>query len=114
MKIVTFGLTITSSWGNGHATLLRGLFRALHRRGHQIVFFERDVPYYAANRDRTSFDEVDLRLYADWNDALAQAKAELDGADVALVTSYCFDAVAASELILDSAVPLRVFYDLDT
>ena len=51
MKIVVFGLTITSSWGNGHATLWRALCRALVRRGHHITFFERDVPYYASTRD---------------------------------------------------------------
>jgi len=51
MKLVFFGLTISSSWGNGHATLLRGLFKALTARRHRIAFFERDVPYYAAHRD---------------------------------------------------------------
>ena len=51
MKIVIFGLTISSSWGNGHATLWRGLCKALIRSGHDIVFYERDVPYYADMRD---------------------------------------------------------------
>ncbi len=51
MKLVIFGLTISSSWGNGHATLWRGLCRALIRRGHSVIFYERDVPYYAAHRD---------------------------------------------------------------
>ncbi len=51
MKLVIFGLTVSSSWGNGHATLWRGLLRALARRGHRTVFFERDVPYYAFHRD---------------------------------------------------------------
>src|ERR1051325_10069456 len=51
MKLVIFGLTISSSWGNGHATIWRGLCRALSRRGTRIVFFERDVPYYSAHRD---------------------------------------------------------------
>jgi spore maturation protein CgeB len=114
MKLVFFGLSISSSWGNGHATLLRGLFRALIRRGHQIVFFERDVPYYAANRDLTSFDHLTLHLYSDWNDAVRVANAELRDADVGVVTSYCFDGIAASDLILSSTVRLRVFYDLDT
>jgi spore maturation protein CgeB len=114
MKFVIFGLTISSSWGNGHATLLRGLFRALVRRGHQVVFFERDVPYYADNRDLYSFEDIRLHLYSDWNDAARLAESELRDADVGVVTSYCFDGVAASELILSSAVPLRVFYDLDT
>jgi len=114
MKLVVFGLTITSSWGNGHATLLRGLFRALSRRGHRVVFFERDVPYYAENRDLTSFEDVRLHLYSDWTDAARLAAEELRGADVGMVTSYCYDGVRASEIICDSAVPLRIFYDLDT
>ena len=53
MNIVVFGLTISSSWGNGHATIWRGLCRALGARGHRVTFFERDVPYYAAHRDAT-------------------------------------------------------------
>ena len=52
MKLVIFGLTISSSWGNGHATLWRALCRGLHARGHEIVFYERDVPYYARHRDQ--------------------------------------------------------------
>lgn len=114
MKFVVFGLTITSSWGNGHATLLRALFRALIRRGHSIVFFERDVPYYAANRDLISFDGVTLHLSSEWKSASAIAREELHDADVAIVTSYCFDGVAASDCVLDSMAALRVFYDLDT
>ena len=51
MRIVIFGLTISSSWGNGHATLWRGLCKYLVRSGHSVVFFERDVPYYAGARD---------------------------------------------------------------
>lgn len=114
MKLVIFGLTISSSWGNGHATLLRGLFRALAGRGHQIVFFERDVPYYAVNRDQTEFDYLEWHLYSDWKQAAALAKAELQDADVGMVTSYCFDGIAASEVVLSSLAPRRVFYDLDT
>lgn len=113
MKLVVFGLTISSSWGNGHATLLRGLFRALVRRGHQIVFFERDVPYYAANRDLISFEGIRLHLYSNWDEAREIASLELRDADVGMITSYCYDGIAASEFVLESAVPLRVFYDLD-
>jgi hypothetical protein len=114
MKFVVFGLTISSSWGNGHATLLRGLFRALVRRGHEIVFFERDVPYYAANRDLTAFEGIRLQLYSDWRAALEIARDELSGADIGMVTSYCFDGVAATDLVVESPTALRVFYDLDT
>jgi spore maturation protein CgeB len=114
MKFVIFGLTISSSWGNGHATLLRGLFRALAGRGHCVVFFERDVPYYAAHRDLWEMEGVTLHLYADWAGALASASQALRDADVGVVTSYCPDGVAASELVLSSRARLRVFYDLDT
>ena len=84
------------------------------RRGQEIVFFERDVPYYAANRDLTAFEGIRLHLYSDWSEALAIARTELGGADTGMVTSYCHDGVAASELVLDSPLALRVFYDLDT
>ncbi len=114
MKLVIFGLTVSSSWGNGHATLWRGLLRALARRGHRVVFFERDVPYYAANRDLFALPDGDLILYPDWKAARPIADRHLREADVALVTSYCPDGIAAVDLVLDAARPLRVFYDLDT
>jgi spore maturation protein CgeB len=114
MKLVIFGLTITSSWGNGHATLWRGLCRALIRRGHQVAFFERDVPYYAGNRDLHELPGGSLHLYSSWEEIRSAAARELADADVAIVTSYCMDGIEATELVLSSAVPVRAFYDLDT
>lgn len=114
MKLVIFGLTVSSSWGNGHATLWRGLIRALSKRGHAVVFFEKDVPYYASHRDLSQMSEAGLILYRDWQDILAKAHFHLADADVAMVTSYCPDGIAASELVLSSDRSLRVFYDLDT
>lgn len=113
MKIVIFGLTLSSSWGNGHATLWRGLCRALGRLGHEVVFFERDVPYYAAHRDLVSLDQGRLELFGSWEDVRPRAQRELADADVGLITSYCPDAAGAAELLLASGA-LRVFYDLDT
>ena len=113
MKLVIFGLTISSSWGNGHATLWRGLCRALAERGHQVVFFERDVPYYAEHRDLVTIPGGTLILYSDWRSAINHAKHHLPDADAAMVTSYCPDGIAASELVIASTA-LRVFYDLDT
>lgn len=113
MKIVVFGLSISSSWGNGHATLWRGLCRALARRGHTVVFFERDVPYYAANRDLHEVPGGELVLYPDWPAAAAAARRHLADADVGMVTSYCPDGIAAGELVLSSPA-VRAFYDLDT
>jgi spore maturation protein CgeB len=114
MKIVFFGLTISSSWGNGHATLLRGLFKALTTRGHRIAFFERDVPYYATHRDFVESADIELHLYREWRDISAAARNAVAEADVAVVTSYCPDGIAATELVCSSNVDLRVFYDLDT
>jgi spore maturation protein CgeB len=114
MKLVIFGLTVSSSWGNGHATLWRGLLKALGARGHDVVFFERDVPYYAMNRDLHALADGTLVLYPEWEQNLPAARAHLASADVAMVTSYQPDAIAATELVLQSPAAVRVFYDLDT
>jgi spore maturation protein CgeB len=112
--MVIFGLSVSSSWGNGHATLWRGLIRALSRRGWTIVFFERDVPYYAGARDLDKLENGQLVLYPDWAEVRPAAQREVSDADVAIVTSYCPDAIGATELILQAPAGLRVFYDLDT
>ena len=114
MKIVIFGLTVTSSWGNGHATLWRGLCKALARRGHSVVFFEREVPYYAEQRDLPYLEGCWLNVYRDWAELLPIARKEVAEADVAMTTSYCCDAVAASDVILNSRARVKAFYDLDT
>lgn len=113
MKIVIFGLAVSSAWGNGHATLWRGLGRALSRRGHDVVFFERDQPYYAQHRDMADVPGIDLVLYRDWAQVRARARAHLGDAEVGMVTSYCPDGRAASELVLSSDLEVRCFYDLD-
>lgn len=114
MKLVIFGLSISSSWGNGHATIWRGLVRALIRRGHAVHFFERDVPYYASQRDLTDIPGGALHLYQSWHEIATTARAELHDADVGMVTSYCPDALSVSNLLFDSPSALKVFYDLDT
>ncbi|HEX3431291.1 MAG TPA: glycosyltransferase [Rhizomicrobium sp.] len=113
MKLVVFGLTISSSWGNGHATLWRGLARALAEKGHHLVFFERDVSWYAGARDYWQIPGGELVLYRDWQDIEARAASEIEDCDAAIVTSYCPDAILAGERIFETA-PVSVFYDLDT
>jgi spore maturation protein CgeB len=113
MKIVVFGLAVSSSWGNGHATLWRGLLGALAAMGHDLAFYERDVPYYASHRDLSSPAGWSLHLYGAWSSIASRAAADIAEADVAIVTSYCPDALPATERILDGRA-LRVFYDLDT
>jgi spore maturation protein CgeB len=113
MKVVIFGLTVSSSWGNGHATLWRGLCNALARQGHEVTFFERDVPYYANYRDLVWPESYKLVLYPSWAEVNSLAKTAVSQSDVAVVTSYCPDALAACALVLESQA-VRVFYDLDT
>ncbi|HEV2397645.1 MAG TPA: glycosyltransferase [Candidatus Sulfotelmatobacter sp.] len=113
MRIVIFGLTVSSSWGNGHATIWRGLCRALGRNGHEVVFFEKDVPYYSSHRDLTNPPEYKLRLYQGWSDVEKASERALEESDCAIVTSYCPDARVAADIVLDSAT-FKIFYDLDT
>ena len=118
MRLVVFGLTVSSSWGNGHATLWRALIHALARQGHAVTFFERDVSYYAAHRDVTELPDGELVLYESWEEVRARARRALADADVAMTTSYCPDAIEASALMQEvrqeSGGPLATFYDLDT
>ena len=113
MKLVVFGLSISSSWGNGHATIWRGLCRGLAERGHTVTFFERDVPYYAAHRDLPELEHGRLVLFREWEEIEGLAREEIRSADAAMVTSYCPVAREASPLVWEHA-RCSVFYDLDT
>lgn len=114
MNIVILGLTVTSTWGNGHGTTYRALLRALRERGHHITFFEKDVEWYGSNRDLPEPDFCHLRLYTAWSDVLPEARRALDGADVAIVGSYFPDGIAAINEMLGSKARVKTFYDIDT
>src|SRR5690242_3538645 len=114
MKITIFGLSITSSWGNGHATTFRALCKALHRRGHKIVFFEKNVEWYQNNRDLPEPPFCQLKIYDTWDAQLPAVRSELADSDVALVGSYFPDGVAALDEVLASPVAVKAFYDIDT
>ncbi len=114
MKIVIFGLAITSSWGNGHATTFRALCKALRARGHHIVFFEHDTYWYADNRDLPEPEFCKTRIFDDWAEVLPAARREIRDCDVALVGSYFPDGITAIDEVLDSDAPCKAFYDIDT
>ncbi len=114
MRLVIFGLSLTSSWGNGHATTYRALLRALHQRGHDITFFEKDVEWYASNRDLPEPDFCKVLLYDDWKSVLSRVRAELREADAAMVGSYFPDGIAAIDEMLDASPRVKCFYDIDT
>jgi len=110
MKTVWLGLSITSSWGNGHATNYRALLAALRRRGHEALFLERDVPWYAANRD---FDAPYVRLYGSVEE-LARFADDVRQADVVVVGSYVPDGCDVAGWVLEEAQAVTAFWDIDT
>lgn len=114
MRITIFGLTLSSSWGNGHATPYRAILKALHRRGHDVTFFEKDVPYYAQRRDFSACDYCNLELYQSWEEVRSRALMHARNSDVVMLASYCPDGNQIADEVLWLARPLRVFYDLDT
>jgi spore maturation protein CgeB len=114
VKIVICGLSITSSWGNGHATTYRALARALRVRGHEIIFFEKDVEWYGSNRDMPEPPFCRVHLYEHWQDISNLLRRELADADVAMVGSFFPDGVEAIDLVLESAPGVKTFYDIDT
>lgn len=113
MRFVILGLSITSSWGNGHATTYRGLVRELVARGHDVLFLERDVPWYADNRDLPNPPYGRTELYASLDELKARFEAELRAADVVIVGSYVPEGVAVGEWAT-SLGSATTFYDIDT
>jgi spore maturation protein CgeB len=114
LKITIFGLTLSSSWGNGHATPYRAILRALGNSGVRVVFYEKDVPYYSAHRDLPAPAFCDLRLYDDWGNVRPCALQEAAESDIVVTASYCPGGAQIAEEILQLDRPLKVFYDLDT
>lgn len=114
LRFVFLGLSITSSWGNGHATTYRGLVRELAARGHDTLFLERDVPWYADNRDMPQPAGCRTELYRDLSDLEARFAADVAGADVVVVGSYVPDGIAVCEWALRVARGATAFYDIDT
>jgi len=104
------GLSATSSWGNGHATNFRGLVGALRARGHDVLFLERDKPWYAANRD---FGAPWIRLYRGV-DELERWRGDVRAADLVLVGSYVPDGCDVAEWVLRTAEGVTAFWDIDT
>ena len=114
LRIVILGLTITSSWGNGHATTFRGLVRELAARGHDVLFLERDQPWYADNRDLPKPPYGRTRLYHSLRDLQSRFASEIRDADLVVVGSFVPEGVAVGEWVTSRASGLTAFYDIDT
>ncbi|HEX8571007.1 MAG TPA: glycosyltransferase [Caulobacteraceae bacterium] len=113
MKLVVLGLSLSSAWGNGHATTYRALLKAFAARGHEVLFLERDLPWYAAHRDFEQADWCRLEFYEDL-DALDRWRGEIVTADAVMVGSYVPDGVEVGRRVQAWARGARAFYDIDT
>lgn len=114
LNCVFLGLSITSAWGNGHATTYRGLLKEISRRGHTVTFLERDVPWYAANRELNELPYCSVALYTDLNDLKDRFTALVRTADVVVVGSYVPEGTAVGEWVTSIARNVTAFYDIDT
>ncbi len=114
LEIVILGLSITSSWGNGHATTYRGLVRELARRGHRVLFLEQDVPWYAENRDLPRPPYGATELYRDRADLAGRFRARVRQADAVILGSYVQQGEAVADWVLGEARGVTAFYDIDT
>jgi spore maturation protein CgeB len=114
LDIVILGLSLSSSWGNGHATTFRALLRGLHAEGHRVLFLERDVPWYASQRDLPDPDFCELKLYSDVDGMLAGYSERIRAADAVIIGSYVPDGVAVIHRVAALDPKLLCFYDIDT
>lgn len=114
LDIVFVGLSITSSWGNGHATTYRSLIRGLAERGHRVTFLERDVPWYADNRDAPKPDGCEVVLYSGLPELFELHAARLREADAVVLGSYVPDGVQVGRWLSSLLRCPFVFYDIDT
>lgn len=113
MKLVVLGLSLSSSWGNGHATTWRALLRAFAARGHDILFLERDVPWYAAHRDLPDPDYCRLAYYKEIAE-LERWRGDIADADAVIIGSYVPDGIAVAQFVQTQARGVTGFYDIDT
>ncbi len=114
MRVVFLGLSITSSWGNGHATNYRALVRELVARGHDVLFLERDVPWYASQRDLAEPPWGRTELYGSVDELKRRFAADVRDADLVVVGSYVPDGVPVGHWVADTARGATAFYDIDT
>ena len=114
LDIVIFGLSLSSSWGNGHATTYRALCKALHQRGHRITFLERDTPWYRNHRDLPDPSYCRLELYNDLKEVPSRHTKLVSKADLVIIGSYVPNGAVLSDWIAMNASGVTAFYDIDT
>ena len=114
LQVVVLGLSLSSSWGNGHATTFRALLGALNDRGHRVTFLERDVPWYAQHRDMPQPSFATTHLYRDLEELEREHRAVVQTADLVIVGSYVPEGVRVGQWAIEATDGVCAFYDIDT
>jgi spore maturation protein CgeB len=114
LSIVVIGLSVTSSWGNGHATTYRALIEALAQRGHRVTFLERDMPWYRDHRDLAKPSSWSIKLYQSLPEIPRRFNKLIRDANLVIIGSYVPDGIAISEWVTTHAQGITAFYDIDT
>lgn len=114
LAIVILGLSLSSTWGNGHATTYRSLIGGLAALGHRVWFLERDVPWYAAHRDLADPGFCTLDIYTGLDDLARRHAHTIRDADAVIVGSYVPEGVAVIDWLASLRPRRFCFYDIDT
>jgi spore maturation protein CgeB len=114
LSIVILGLSITSSWGNGHATTFRALVRELVAAGHDVTFLERDQPWYADNRDLPDPPWGRTHLYGSLDELHDRFAPAVRDADLVIVGSFVPQGAEVGDWVQREARNTTAFYDIDT
>ena len=114
VKIVILGLSVSSSWGNGHATTYRALIKGLSARGHSVLFLERDLPWYAENRDLPDLPYGTVRYYSGLEELKREFTTSVRSADAVIVGSFIPEGTAVGEWVISTSAGVTAFYDIDT
>src|SRR6266567_622072 len=105
MRIYVFGSSLTSCYWNGAATYYRGIYKNLHRLGHEITFAEPDIYSRQQNRDCPNIECANVRVYQTPRD-LDRVLSEATDSNLIIKHS----GVGADDELLEFAVPeLRSF-----
>lgn len=116
MRIAFFGSSLVSAYWNGACTYYRGIVRALHARGHEVVFYEPDAFDRQAHRDIADppwarvivYQPRDERAVRDLVAGAAEADVVVKASGVGVYDAVLEEAVAELE-----GPEARIFWDVD-
>ena len=88
--------------------------RELTARGHDVLFLERDVEWYASHRDLSRPPHGRTLLYRSLAELKGRFTGQIQDADLVIVGSYVPEGADIGEWVTRTARGLTAFYDIDT